>query len=310
MSKPRRPKSAPPAHPIQVAARRAGLSADVLRAWERRYRLVTPLRSAHGRRLYSDGDVERLRLIAVAARAGRRITDLASLSNGELARLVADDQASASPRSERSRTADMLDEAGAAVAALDARALRSVLNRALVALPAIAFVDEIVEPLMRSIGERWSHGELSPAHEHLATGVLQRVLREVTDALVAEAAGPMLVVAAPAGQRHEIGAMTVALAAALEGWRVTQLGADLPAADIAHAALQVQASAISLSLTSAVEGTGAELHGLREQVGARLPILAGGRAAEGLSQELATAGVRRLRDLAALRAALPTLAPP
>lgn len=311
-TKPAKPATPNPpagaAHPIQVAARRAGLSADVLRMWERRYRLVAPQRSEHGRRLYSDGDVERLRLIATAARAGRRITDLAPLSSEELARLVSDDQASAAPRTERSRTADMLVEARAAVAALDGQALRSTLNRALVALPAIAFVDEVVEPLMHSVGERWSHGELSSAHEHLATAVLQRVLREVTDSLVSIAAGPVLVVAAPAGQRHEIGAMTVALAAALEGWRVTLLGGDLPAADIAQAALQVQAAAISLSLTTADDGAAAELHALRERVGARLPILVGGRASAGLAQACAHASVRRLPDLAALRAVLPTLA--
>ena len=64
-------------HPIQVAARRAGLSPHVLRAWEKRYGdVVAPGRSAGGRRLYSDADIERLRLLHEATRAGRRIGDV------------------------------------------------------------------------------------------------------------------------------------------------------------------------------------------------------------------------------------------
>jgi MerR family transcriptional regulator, light-induced transcriptional regulator len=50
-------------HPIQVVTRRTGVSADVLRVWEKRYAVVTPIRSASGRRLYSDADIERLRLL-------------------------------------------------------------------------------------------------------------------------------------------------------------------------------------------------------------------------------------------------------
>jgi len=66
-------------HPIQVAARRSGLTSDVIRAWERRYRAVEPGRSATNRRLYSDDDVERLLLLGQVTRAGRRIGDVAGL---------------------------------------------------------------------------------------------------------------------------------------------------------------------------------------------------------------------------------------
>lgn len=309
-----RPTPAPGGpHPIQVAARRAGLSPDVLRAWERRYGLVAPARSGRGRRLYSDADVERLRLIATAARAGRRISDLGVLSTGELQRLVAEDRSEAAPRSEHSRTDDILAECRAAVAGLDDRALRSTLSRALVAMPAIAFISDVVQPLMKSVGEHWEQGQLSPAHEHLATAVLRRVLQEVTDSLAAGATGPTLVVASPAGQQHEIGGLTVGLAAALEGWRVSVLGGDLPADDIARAVVQLQACAVTLSLSTEVEGTASQVRRLRDQIGPDVPILIGGRAAEVVEHECARAGVqpevRRLRDLAALRAVLPTLAP-
>ncbi len=83
--------SSEPKHPIQVVVRRTGLTADVIRVWERRYDAVRPQRSDTNRRLYSDDDVERLRLLRKATLSGRRIGDVARYSDDELRQLTADD---------------------------------------------------------------------------------------------------------------------------------------------------------------------------------------------------------------------------
>jgi MerR family transcriptional regulator, light-induced transcriptional regulator len=46
---------------IGELARRSGVSTDVLRAWERRYGLLEPTRTAAGYRLYSADDEARVR---------------------------------------------------------------------------------------------------------------------------------------------------------------------------------------------------------------------------------------------------------
>ena len=74
-----------PRHPIQVVARRTGLSADVIRVWERRYGVVTPQRQPGGRRVYSDSDIQRLTLLQRATGAGRRISEVAPLPDQVLA---------------------------------------------------------------------------------------------------------------------------------------------------------------------------------------------------------------------------------
>jgi cobalamin-dependent methionine synthase I len=116
------------------------------------------------------------------------------------------------------------------------------------------------------------------------------------------------VVATPSGQHHEIGAMVAALAAALAGWRVTYLGPDLPAADLARAAREVGAAAVALSVTVLDTAAVAEIATLRRLAGKRLPILLGGRATSRLVGRLDRAGVLRVRDLPALRAALERIA--
>ena len=79
-------------HPIQIVARRTGLSVDVIRAWERRYNAVTPTRTETGRRLYSNNDVKKLTLLSRAISAGRRIGDVASLSINDLMQVIDSDE--------------------------------------------------------------------------------------------------------------------------------------------------------------------------------------------------------------------------
>ena len=79
-------------HPIQIVARRTGLSVDVIRAWERRYNAVTPTRTETGTRLYSNNDVKKLTLLSWAISAGRRIGDVASLSINDLTQVIDSDE--------------------------------------------------------------------------------------------------------------------------------------------------------------------------------------------------------------------------
>jgi len=73
-------------YPLRTVARLTGLSPEVLRAWERRYRVVTPARTPGGTRRYSAADLERLRLLKAAVDAGHRIGDVARLDVAELSR--------------------------------------------------------------------------------------------------------------------------------------------------------------------------------------------------------------------------------
>ena len=76
-----------PRHPMGAVAQRTGLSSDVIRAWERRYGVVSPERSSGGHRLYSDADVEKLRLLHRLTLAGRQIGGLVQLEQSALRRV-------------------------------------------------------------------------------------------------------------------------------------------------------------------------------------------------------------------------------
>lgn len=299
-------------HPIRVVARRTGLSPARLRAWERRYDLVEPARSHADRRLYSDADIERLRLLSQAVQAGRRIGQVAGLSTEKLAELVREDRVEA-VRPETAdgwmRPGDPLEAALDAVADLDARRLEEILGRATVALGAEGAIDRVLGPLLDRIGEAWCAGEVTPGHEHLASAVVQRVLGDLILEATGPTASPTLVVGTPAGTHHEFGGMFAALIAVTEGWSVAYLGPDLPAADIAAVVRETGARATALSLVypSEAESVRAELRALREALPEPAPIFVGGRASASYQDTLRAIGARRPASLPEFRAALSSL---
>ena len=303
---------------MRVVTRRTGLSADLLRAWERRYEVVAPSRSKGGRRLYSDADVERLRLLYKATLSGRSIGQVAELSTRALAALVRED-AEADARVERATrkaqeieltrqpsTADYLADCVRAVERLDAAGLDATLRRAAVALPVAALLDMFVVALLERVGTRWREGTLRPVHGHLALPILRRVLDRVIESASSPLAMANVVVATPTGQVHEFGALLVAATAAAEGWRVTYLGAELPAEDIAEAAVQTQARAVALSVVSpgGDPAVGHELRRLRTLLPKDVALVVGGAAASAYRSVLDEIGAVRLNDLEGFRAQL------
>ena len=298
-----------PRHPVRVVAQRTSLSGHVLRAWERRYGVVAPVRTEGGQRLYSDNDIELLSLLQALTAAGGSIGQLARLPVAELRRL-AQSQPVALPQVVPGDPATRWRaRAMNAVQALDAGALRSELGRAALALGLPTFLDQLVAPLLREVGAQWREGRLGIAHEHLATVVVREVLGWVRDSAETLATAPQLVVATPPNQMHEGGALLVAAAAAAEGWRVTCLGANLPGEDIASAAMRTGARALALSVIHPDDdpALGAHLVSIRRALPA-IPLLVGGAAAPAYRAEIEAVGGRVFGDLAELRGTLGRLA--
>jgi methanogenic corrinoid protein MtbC1 len=206
-------------------------------------------------------------------------------------------------------TAGYLADCIRSVERLDAPGLDATLRRAVVALPAAVLLEAVVVPLLERVGTRWREGTLRPVHGHLASAVLRRVLDRVIESASSTLATANLVVATPAGQVHEFGALVVAAAAAAEGWRVTYLGTDLPAEDIAEAAARTRArvAALSVVFPSGDAALGDELRRLRAVLPKDVTLLVGGAAASAYSEVLNEIGAVRLNDLEDFRAQLRTL---
>lgn len=309
-------------HPIAVVAERTGLSQDLLRVWERRYQAVQPRRGPGGHRTYSDADIARLRLLNAVTNAGRSISHVAGLSTDELSRMAQEDaaarrhQASIDPsraaRSHHPHTAEVVEQALAATARLDAAELEYLLRRAVAEFGVVAFIEGVASPMLRRIGDDWHAGRASIAHEHLASSIVHDLVAESMRSLTRRSGPDAVLVATPTGERHAIGAALVGAAAAAEGWRVVYLGADVPAKEIAAAAIASDVRVVAISLTYLRDRAKMvdELRDLRALLPAAVVLVAGGAATGGIETELSAAGIRVGTDLADLRDALRAAARP
>jgi DNA-binding transcriptional MerR regulator/methylmalonyl-CoA mutase cobalamin-binding subunit len=277
------PPPSEPRHPIGVVSGRCGIAQDVLRAWERRYGAVVPHRTPTGRRLYTDDDIRRCRLLRELVRAGRRISDVARLPLAALEGLIAEDRDGTAPSPPRPAACarDSVEAGLRAIRDLDGAELRRVLTDASLAMSPAALREDLLAALLRETGRRWREGSLRIAHEHLVTAVVRSFVGARRAESPPAAGAPCIVMGTPAGQRHELGALLAAAAAEEVGWRALYVGPDLPADEIAAAVRESRAAAVGLSLVG-VPGDPAiheELRTVRHLVGNDVAMFAGGEAA-------------------------------
>ena len=292
---------------IGAVSRRTVLSAHVLRAWERRYGVVIPTRTEGGDRLYSAADVQRLSLLARAAAAGHPISRLAALPPESLAALVEEGEA-ARPADGAASTRDadgMTSECLAAVEAMDGHRINAVLTQAVVTLGVAGF-GEWIKVILRQVGELWEDGEICPAHEHLLSSNVQRVLGWLLLTVPVAAAAPGLVVSTPEGHRHELAALLAAVEAATAGWRVTYLGPDLSPDDIARSVRATGSMAVALSVVrrAGPQELVSTVERLRQRLPDGVPLLLGGAGVLAHRAVLESSGAIVLADYAALLSAL------
>lgn len=296
---------------IRVVSRQTGLSPHVIRVWEKRYGAVKPARTATKRRIYAPEDVERLSLLRQATQAGHSIGNVAQLSDEQLRGLAVTNGAKVPlvARTEPTTPEQVVEACMAAVRRLDAVELDSLLEQAAVNFGQHGLLQMVVARLVTALGEEWRAGTITSAHEHMASWIIRLFLGKTSKPFAINGNAPSLVVATPAGQIHELGAVMVAAAAADVGWRVTYLGTSLPAAEIAGAAIQNHARAVALSIVFPEDDP--ELPGELQQIHRCLPegvtVLAGGRAALAYRQSLRSIGAIVCQDLDELYAKLAEL---
>lgn len=292
-------------HPIQVVAYRTGLTQHAIRAWERRYRAVVPARTSTNRRLYSDDDILRLRLLQRAKRTGRSVGQIAHLPTDRLRELIEESTQTRAGAASQS-AGGLLEEAVEAIRTMNGEQLDDVLAEAALTFSQALVIEEVVAPLVREIGERWRTGELRVAHEHLASGAIRGFLTRIRSSVRPAEQAPCIVVATPAGQWHELGALMAATMAAIDGWRVIYLGANLPAEDIAAAAQAVDARIVAVSIVYPLDDPqlATELQRLRRLLRNDVSVIAGGRGADAYRSALHEVGAMVFGEFAGYRKSL------
>ena len=276
-------------YPLRAAARITGLSPELLRAWERRHRVVEPVRTPGGTRRYSAADLERLRLVKAAVDAGHRISQVAHLDRAALERM-----ATGIPAHAPGRLAEIL----AALRQLDAVELQRLLSLQLSALGAARFAGEIALPLVREVGDRWASGAIGIASEHLASAILRSLLGSALAPTATSRLGPKIVFATLSGERHELGLLMAALTSLGAGADPIYLGVEVPVGDLVSAVRDTGAVALALSVVTPPSADASHsLRALRAGLPRSVRLWLGGAGAAQIELPDATLRMASLEEL-------------
>ena len=240
---------------IGELSRRSGVSPELLRAWERRYGVLRPVRSPGGLRLYTLDDLERVRRMRGHLADGLAAAEAAALSTApdaaEAAAAPALDRAAV--RRELTGALDRFDEAGA----------HATFDRLVAGATLDTVLEDVLLPYLRELGERWAAGEISAGQEHFASNLLRGRLLGLARGW-GHGLGPRALLACPPGERHELGLIAFGLALRARGWRIGYLGGDTPIDSVAEAARFLDPEVVVLSAVAGerFEAVEAELRAL------------------------------------------------
>lgn len=253
---------------IGELARRAGVSPELLRAWERRYGLLRPARSPGGFRLYSDDDERRIRRMTEYLAEG--------LSAAEAARRALAEPAPG-PATGGGGLGQTAAALGRALEGYDETAAHELIDAALASYGIETVLDEIIAPTLRTLGERWQAGEVTVAQEHYASNLLRGRLLGLARGW-GRGVGPVAVLACPPGEQHDLPLIMVGLSLRASGWRIAFLGSDTPVETLerAVAALEPRAVVVSSTIPEHLAAARRDL----ARLAAKTSVYVGGRGVE------------------------------
>lgn len=240
-----------PTYNIKVVLNKTGIAADTLRAWERRYGLPNPQRTAGGHRLYSEYDIETIRWLLTKQNEGLSISRAVDLWNEQVASGSDPLAGSASTLAASPLAVPQaaLDSTLATLRAdwikacmnFDEAIAEQVLNQAFSLFPIEAVCTDLIQKGMAEIGSLWFDNKLSVQQEHFASHLAMRRL----DALLSAAPPPTrtetMLVGCPAGEWHTFTPLLISLLLRRRGHKVIYLGANVPASRFAETARDVKA---------------------------------------------------------------------
>ena len=212
---------------IGELSRRVGVSDHLLRAWESRYGLLQPARSAGGFRLYSEADALRVRRMQAHLARGLSAAEAARAALTEDNRTGADPGRAAVPHRTPPGASELSGALQQALDAFDEPAAQAVLDRLVSDLSLATALRDVVVPYLTELGERWERGTASVAQEHFASNVIRGRLAGLARGW-GNGHGPRAVLACPPGELHDLALMVFGIILNRSGWRIDYLGMSTP----------------------------------------------------------------------------------
>jgi len=271
-------------YPIRAISELTGVPTTTLRAWERRYGLLKPSRTAKGHRLYSGEDIDLVKEIVKLLKSNHTIS--------EAIRIIKNPELSAAASSEADgHWAVYQQRMLKSIENFNEQNLDTTYNEALSIYPIDMVTQEVIIPVLQLLGKRWQDREAGIAEEHFFSAFLRNKLGARLHHESHRSRGNKILVSCLPGEYHELGILLFCIAAIGHGYQILYLGTNLPPSQLSKVVERTDVSAVLLSGTKVElwqEGIEAELK--KNISSMKIPFMFGGELSEAHKEKLESLG--------------------
>jgi len=224
---------------ISAVERLTGVNKITIRAWETRHGFIKPSRTESGRRLYTQDDIDRIKLALHLKSQGVAISRVRS---------VIEDSHVEKPEENKSGPWEFYrQQMFQAIIEFNDDALDAYYSKALSLFSLDIVTKELMIPVLQVLGRRWKKSKGGIAEEHFFSSFMRNKLgARLNFRKSSDKNSPVYLAACLPDEMHELGLLVFALAAQARECRVIFLGANVPVSEIVEVSKRVSCDGIVL----------------------------------------------------------------
>ncbi|WP_135548363.1 MerR family transcriptional regulator [Paenibacillus cymbidii] len=220
-----------------------------VRAWEKRYHIISPTRTDGGHRSYSDADIEVLQWL-------KNEMNNKHIKIGEAVRILKQRQNSIAKGGKDtsinkfSYQDDLIDKLYQNLIELDGEKANALIDLAFSLFPFETVFHNILTPVLCRIGEQWENGIVNVAQEHFASELVLTRFQQFFRILPIRFSHPKAIAFCPEGELHHIGLMLFCLFLRHKGLEVIYFGPNTPYSGLTDIIEMKKISIVAVSLSN------------------------------------------------------------
>lgn len=229
---------------IKAISNMVGIQPGTLRAWERRYQILNPVRNESGHRLYTEEDLRKLKWLTEKVSGGFTISQAVSLLETESSTVGTFEEEGEVDSPQKIR-----DELLTMLLSFEEGKAQDLINHAFSLYSVEKVVIDILGSLLVTVGDMWEKGQITSAHEHYTTQVLKTRISMIFYSLPSNGLLPKAIAVCGPNETHEVGLLVFTLFLRRKGFEVIYLGSSIEDKDVELIIKEVDPTFLFMSCT-------------------------------------------------------------
>jgi len=229
---------------IKAISNMVGIQPGTLRAWERRYQILNPVRNDSGHRLYTEEDLRKLKWLTEKVSGGFTISQAVSLLETESSTVGTFEEEGEVDSPQKIR-----DELLTMLLSFEEGKAQDLINHAFSLYSVEKVVIDILGSLLVTVGDMWERGQITSAHEHYTTQVLKTRISMIFYSLPSNGLLPKAIAVCGPNETHEVGLLVFTLFLRRKGFEVIYLGSSIEDKDVELIIKEVDPTFLFMSCT-------------------------------------------------------------